>query len=281
MKDKIIAALLAIFLGNFGIHKFYIGNPNAWKYLLFGVIIPGSAGFVGIIQGIKYLLMSDKEFEILVMKETGWIGKKMADRLKNNDQLNINTFQTKIPQTMKYDLPDGLFNKLNMFSLDIYAIVSVLKINPTLLNECSNNPGKITDCVCYDMVQIFGMLYGANFENAKLESFSCFMLLPNANSDLIRNKSYTDLANDYQSKRYEQAIKETISYYINYDNPLLILSGDSAFALPNVLKKIDRNLFERYTNVLYNYANFIITANGLATIEEQKSLQQIYNLIYG
>ena len=279
MKNRIIALILAIFLGNFGIHKFYIGNPNAWKYLLFGLIIPGSSGIIGLIQGIKYLLMSDKEFELLVMKESGWIGKKMVQQIRINDQLN--TFQTAIPQTIKYEFPDGLFNKLNMFSLDILAIVNMLKTNPILLNECSNNPGKISDYMCYDMVQIFGMLYGANFDNAKLESFSCFMLLPNANSELVRTKSYTELANDYQSKKYEQAIKDTISYYINYDNPLLILSENTTFALPNILKKIDRKLFEHYTNILYNYANFLITANGLATIEEQKAVNQIYNLIYG
>jgi hypothetical protein len=150
-----------------------------------------------------------------------------------------------------------------------------------LLKECSNNPEKISECMCYDMVQIFGMLYGANFDNVKLESFACFILLPNANSDLIRTKSYQELADSFQTKKYEQAIKETISHYINYDNPLFLLSGNNnSLALPSLLKQIDNKLFEHYANVLNNYANFLSVTNDLASIEEQKALHQIYHLIY-
>ena len=283
MKNRILAAILAIFFGNYGIHKFYIGNPNAWKYLVF--CFTGIPGFMGIIQGIKYLLMSDKEFDILVMKESGWMGKKMMAHININDQLNA--FNNKYNNDrynnsqINYELTGEFYNKLNMFSLDILTIVNVLKTNPILLNECSNNPEKISDCMCYDMVQIFGMLYGASFDIAKLESFACFMLLPNANSDLIRSKSYQEIANNFQSKKYEQTIKDTISYYINCDNPLLVLSGSSnSLSLPSTLRSIDKKLFDYYANVLNNYAKFLSIANGIASIEEQKALTQIHQLIH-
>ena len=284
MKNKIVAALLAIFLGNFGIHKFYIGNPNAWKYLLFGCILPGVTGVVSFFQGIKYLLMSDKDFDLLVMKQSGWMGKRMVENIKINDQFN--DYNNKYAndkyasQSIKYELTGEFYNKLNMFSLDVMAVINVLKTNSILLKECSNNPEKISDCMCYDMVQIFGMLYGASFDIAKLESFACFMLLPNANSDLIRSKSYQELADNFQTKKYEQAIKDTISHYINYDNPFFLLSDNNSLALPNILKKIDSKLFEYYANMLNNYAKFLSLVNGLASIDEQKSLTQIYHLIY-
>ncbi|GAB5375738.1 MAG: hypothetical protein AcusKO_22000 [Acuticoccus sp.] len=60
-KNKVIAALLAIFLGTFGIHKFYLGRTG-WGivYLIFfWTMIPG---FVGFIEGIIYLCMSDERF---------------------------------------------------------------------------------------------------------------------------------------------------------------------------------------------------------------------------
>ena len=60
-RNKITAALFGIFLGNFGVHKFYLGR-NGWGilYLLFfWTFVPG---FVGFIEGIIYLTMSDESF---------------------------------------------------------------------------------------------------------------------------------------------------------------------------------------------------------------------------
>lgn len=61
-KNRIAAALLAIFLGDFGIHKFYLGKPvQGIIYLIFcWTFIPGLIGFI---EGIIYLMMSDKSFE--------------------------------------------------------------------------------------------------------------------------------------------------------------------------------------------------------------------------
>ena len=60
-KNKTVAGLLAIFLGGFGIHKFYLGKVG-WgiAYILLSwTWIPM---IVGIIEGIIYLTMSDKTF---------------------------------------------------------------------------------------------------------------------------------------------------------------------------------------------------------------------------
>ncbi|MCL5071330.1 MAG: TM2 domain-containing protein [Actinobacteria bacterium] len=61
-KNRIAAALLAIFLGSFGIHKFYLGRPlQGIIYLVFcWTFLPGLIGFI---EGIIYLMMSDKSFE--------------------------------------------------------------------------------------------------------------------------------------------------------------------------------------------------------------------------
>jgi TM2 domain-containing membrane protein YozV len=57
----VVAALLGIFLGGFGIHKFYLGKiAQGILYLLFfWTFIPAIVGFV---EGIWYLTMSDQEF---------------------------------------------------------------------------------------------------------------------------------------------------------------------------------------------------------------------------
>ena len=61
-KSKFVAALLALFLGGFGIHKFYLGKVG-WgiAYLLFcWTFIPALVGFI---EGILLLVMSDSEFD--------------------------------------------------------------------------------------------------------------------------------------------------------------------------------------------------------------------------
>lgn len=61
MKDKTVAALLAIFLGGFGIHKFYLGERNvAIVYLLLcWTSIPL---FLGFLDCIGLLVMSEAAF---------------------------------------------------------------------------------------------------------------------------------------------------------------------------------------------------------------------------
>lgn len=59
---RIAAAIFAILLGSFGVHRFYLGQIG-WGilYVLFcWTLIPAVAG---LIEGILYLTMSDDEFD--------------------------------------------------------------------------------------------------------------------------------------------------------------------------------------------------------------------------
>jgi TM2 domain-containing membrane protein YozV len=70
-KSKMVAGLLAIFLGGLGIHKFYMGCQKAGLTMLiiwfFGLFMAGLPSFVIIvisfIEGIVYLTKSDVEFK--------------------------------------------------------------------------------------------------------------------------------------------------------------------------------------------------------------------------
>ncbi len=62
-RSRHMAAFLAIIFGGAGIHKFYLGKAG-WGlvYILFSwTFIPMIIGFI---EGIGYLLMSDKSFEL-------------------------------------------------------------------------------------------------------------------------------------------------------------------------------------------------------------------------
>lgn len=61
-RNKTLAAVLAIFLGGLGIHKFYLGRVG-WGliYFIFSwTFIPAILGFL---EGLIYLTMSDKNFK--------------------------------------------------------------------------------------------------------------------------------------------------------------------------------------------------------------------------
>lgn len=63
IKSKTTAGVLAIFLGSFGAHKFYLGKTGMGVlYLLFcWTYIPG---IISVIEGIIYLCSNDENFQL-------------------------------------------------------------------------------------------------------------------------------------------------------------------------------------------------------------------------
>ena len=75
---KIVAGILGILLGAFGIHKFYLGyTKEGVIMLLVSVLTFGFGGFVmgviGLIEGILYLTKPDAEFvATYITEKKGW-----------------------------------------------------------------------------------------------------------------------------------------------------------------------------------------------------------------
>ncbi|MDR3689139.1 MAG: TM2 domain-containing protein [Fimbriimonas sp.] len=61
-EKKIPAGILAILLGGFGVHKFYLGNVTAGIIQIVLSFCFGLGGLIGIIEGIIYLTKSDEQF---------------------------------------------------------------------------------------------------------------------------------------------------------------------------------------------------------------------------
>ncbi len=62
MRNRLVAALLAILLGSFGVHKFYLGKIG--QGVLYAIFFwTGIPAIVGLIEGIVYLVMSPEMFD--------------------------------------------------------------------------------------------------------------------------------------------------------------------------------------------------------------------------
>lgn len=70
---KIPAGILAILLGGFGIHKFYLGYTTEGIIMLVLCFFCGISGIIGLIEGIIYLTMSDEDFvKTYIEGQKGW-----------------------------------------------------------------------------------------------------------------------------------------------------------------------------------------------------------------
>lgn len=60
-KTKMTAFLLALFLGGFGLHRYYLRQQWWWVYLLLcWTLVPS---VVALVEGIGYLMLSDQQFD--------------------------------------------------------------------------------------------------------------------------------------------------------------------------------------------------------------------------
>ena len=77
-KSRVTAGVLAILLGGFGVHKFYLGRTGAGLVMLLTVVLTFGFGAlvmgpIALIEGIIYLTKSDEQFyEEYVVNEKAW-----------------------------------------------------------------------------------------------------------------------------------------------------------------------------------------------------------------
>lgn len=73
-KSKVVAGVLGILLGGFGVHRFYLGDMSGGLIrLVISVVTCGAGGIIGLIEGIIYLTKSDTDFQkVYVDQKKAW-----------------------------------------------------------------------------------------------------------------------------------------------------------------------------------------------------------------
>jgi TM2 domain-containing membrane protein YozV len=71
---KILAGILGIVVGGFGVHKFVLGyTTEGIIQIVITFLTCGVGGIVGIVEGIIYLTKSDEEFvRTYIQNKKGW-----------------------------------------------------------------------------------------------------------------------------------------------------------------------------------------------------------------
>jgi len=71
---RMVAGILGILLGGFGIHKFFLGyTTEGIIQIVITLVTCGVGSLVGLIEGIIYLTKSDEEFiETYQVNKKGW-----------------------------------------------------------------------------------------------------------------------------------------------------------------------------------------------------------------
>lgn len=126
VRNRVVAALLAIFLGGLGIHKFYLGKTG-WGILYLLFFWTGIPLLVGFIEGIIYLASSEKSFqdkysseqkkEMGCLKAIGIVfgviilGSVIAVSLSNKSNSNLST--NKLSENLATNSKTGKFLDYN------------------------------------------------------------------------------------------------------------------------------------------------------------------------
>ena len=73
-EKKIVAGVLGILLGGFGVHRFYLGDVTGGILRIVITLVTCGAGhIIGLIEGIIYLTKSDQDFvETYVNQKKAW-----------------------------------------------------------------------------------------------------------------------------------------------------------------------------------------------------------------
>ncbi len=134
-KNKVIAGILAIFFGTFGIHKLYLGRTGQfiWFIILFIISInmnfPVTA-FLGMIQGLILLFMPDTEFDKkynrgFIAERRGPLDVRREEQLKRHHQLpgqhpskNNNNFKSAQSVVKANSLKNSGIKKYKEFDLE-------------------------------------------------------------------------------------------------------------------------------------------------------------------
>ncbi len=167
-------------------------------------------------------------------------------------------------------------------------IISSLLSSKSLLEVVNKSRQTIKDCVCYDFMQIYRMLYGSDFERYSKEAFFLLSVAPIENAIVVKDNNYKEVFSKenwkYYNKKHKEHIKESFTFLLKLDNPVEFnfgLKSDSMFSLLTFLKHNDKETYKKYATLLEKFTQRISMVDNIATNDELEKIRAINKEIYG
>ncbi len=107
MKNKFTVGLLALYLGSFGIHRFYLNDKKGIYYILLcWTLIPF---IISIFEAFKYFMMDDELFD------DKYNSNLSKEHFFLNIQKEVDAYYEYINQTDLYEIEHGVWNESSYF----------------------------------------------------------------------------------------------------------------------------------------------------------------------
>lgn len=299
LKKKNAVILLALFLGTFGVHRFYLGqNLKGVLYLIFSwTLIPT---FISFLEVLIFAFMSDEKFNQKYNSNQVF---EYSSNVQNFSTNNSQQIEEKNPNentnsNKTKDFSFQYYNLIKDFYFTLSNLLHKLRSNEEIKEQFNKgnlqtSPDEfIANCVLYDMIQISKILSDNKFTTGSLEAtglvLSSYPFLPNVNSNLVLEKDYNTLALSHKQGILKEMAQQLIDISLT-ENPLQIslnngnsenTNFENKLAFPTFLKISDNPLFQEYSTTLYRYATIISKADNIVTKREENLLKQIYQITH-
>lgn len=276
MKNRSTAIVLALFTGGLGFHRFYL--KQWWLgigYLLFvWTYIPS---IIGIIDAMLWLIRSEDSFH-----------------QKYNGGFSDGNYPKKSRIT---PLSPSYVNLLNEIKEEGSDILRQLQEDKSLLEHLANatkNEAGSKDAIklafIYDLKTVIALCGGPTKPNGNLKNMGGLLVLERFTSEKSNHYILDEPLSDINKRiANSSGLKTAVESLWNISNPLNIdySVGDDEktkvahqFSLPPYLQLMFSDLLIPYATYLHRFALVLSKSDGIVSSEEEKVLQNIYELTH-
>jgi len=278
IKKKNTTVLLALFLGTFGIHRFYLNQyiRGVLYLIFFWTYIPT---FISLIDMLGFALMSDKKFNFKYNSK--YVFNESVQTFTTSSYQQDNLMKNSKGSNSKFSFE--YYNLLKDFHYTLSELIQKMIFNEGINNFVKNQKGVSTQefvktGVILDMVKIYKIISDNDIKMGSLEitglMLSIYSFFPEG-QNLFEN-DYETIVISYENRFFDEILEGLLQIESEDAEKSFGNSLNGGISFPLFLKESKNPLFEEFATVLYRFSVIISKADHVVTKKEEVLLKQIY-----